>query len=524
MDHGAGCEACASLREERDRLASQLRAQDATLRAAQARIALLEQRLACRGAHSPAPAACVRCAQTSHGLALMQERMREHIEEKTALQREVATLTARVETVEKRNAELEQRVHRCAAPFRRRPEERKPHHNPTGRPKGHPGAWRPAPEGPVPTERVPLPCCPQCQGPVTQVRAVEQVIYEIPLPVEPIARRVVTYTGECAQCGCVRSLHPWQASTAQGAAGVQLGPQALAVAADLRHGHGLPLRRVCRVLGDYFGLTLSSGGLSHALARIATKVHPDYQQLIEELRQSPVIYVDETGWWLEHLGAWLWVFTTPRVTVYLISRKRSAEALEEILGARYEGILVSDCLRLYDRYPAANKGKCVAHHQRKIADARAKLPESPFLVAIQRLLKAALKLRRSLDRLPPEVYARGVTSMEERLTKLLAVKYAQEEEEKIAQRFRNQRPYIFTFLHHPEVEATNNRAERQLRPAVITRKLSWGNETARGAQVWSVLASLAATSRQRGESFVVFVANRLRLGSAATGLAPPTPA
>ncbi|MDQ3414747.1 MAG: transposase, partial [Verrucomicrobiota bacterium] len=51
-------------------------------------------------------------------------------------------------------------------------------------------------------------------------------------------------------------------------------------------------------------------------------------------------------------------------------------------------------------------------------------------------------------------------------------------------------------------DATNNLAERQLRPAVIRRKLSCGNKTRRGARTFEVLTSLAATCRQRKEDFL----------------------
>jgi transposase len=63
-------------------------------------------------------------------------------------------------------------------------------------------------------------------------------------------------------------------------------------------------------------------------------------------------------------------------------------------------------------------------------------------------------------------------------------------EEKLRQRLLKQRHHLFTFLDHEAVDATNNLAERQLRPAVISRKLSCGNKTERGAQTWQVLASL----------------------------------
>ena len=62
--------------------------------------------------------------------------------------------------------------------------------------------------------------------------------------------------------------------------------------------------------------------------------------------------------------------------------------------------------------------------------------------------------------------------------------------------------WLFTFLDYAGVEATNNRAERALRPDVIARKLSCGNKTERGKRTWEILASLAATCHQRDEDLV----------------------
>ena len=76
---------------------------------------------------------------------------------------------------------------------------------------------------------------------------------------------------------------------------------------------------------------------------------------------------------------------------------------------------------------------------------------------------------------------------------------------KVAERIRKRRRWLFTFLDDPSLEATNNRAERALRPAVIARKLSCGNKTPRGKRTWEILTSLAATCCQRGQDFVGFL-------------------
>jgi hypothetical protein len=104
-------------------------------------------------------------------------------------------------------------------------------------------------------------------------------------------------------------------SLAIGAAGVQLGPRALALAADLNKAKGLSMRKTCRILRDCFSLQLSAGGLSQALDRLAAKVQCQYQAIAKELRQAPVVHSDETSWWVGGPGWWLWVFVNARSTL-----------------------------------------------------------------------------------------------------------------------------------------------------------------------------------------------------------------
>jgi hypothetical protein len=356
----------------------------------------------------------------------------------------------------------------------------------------------------------PLSACPHCLEPIKDVRELEQVIVDLP-PITPIYTRVRFYSAHCPTCGRVHSTHPLQVSKATGAAGVHLGPAAQALAVGLRHSHGLTTRRVCQILAEQFGLPVTQGGLCQVLSRVASRLQDDYEAVRVAIRKSKSAHGDETSWWLGGRMAWLWGLCTEEATLYHISRTRSAEVLQWLLGERYEGVLVSDCLNVYDRYEAAEKSKCVAHHLRAIAEAKEQVGESRFLTQMARLLLAGMKLQKWAGRLPEAVYQRGASSLDERLTKLLSEEYPHREEERIAKRFRKRREAILTFVHQPEVAATNNLSERQLRPGVITRKLSCGNKTEAGARTWEVLATVAATCRQRGEDFVALVAKRLLL-------------
>jgi transposase len=458
--------------------------------AAEARVAELEQ-LARRDQQAEAAEGAQQCRD-----------LQEQIEE---LQRENTALKAQL-------AQAERAAHVQAAPFRRPRDKRKTAPRKPGRPTGHPPAFRRAPERVDEEVEVPLARCPDCGGPLENVRPVTQVIEDIEVCVRRV--QLTTHTGQCGRCGRVRSTHPAQVSTAQGAAGTQIGARALGLAAYLNKDLKLTVRKTCALLKQ-LGLALTPGGLAQALARLGERLAEPFGQLQQELRASPVVHADETGWWLEGRSAWLWDFTTPNLTLFTIDN-RSQEVIRRVLGDDYAGVLISDCLASYDPHPG-RKSKCVAHHLKAIQSARERTPGSDYLREMWLFWTAALKLHPLGKRLHPERYAAHVAHLEHWLDQLLADPRDDPDEQRIANRFRKQRPHLLTFLYVPGVDPTNNLAERQLRPAVIARKLSAGNKTDRGRRTFEILASLAATCHQRGADFAELVAR-------AATLATPTPA
>ncbi len=170
--------------------------------------------------------------------------------------------------------EAQRAAHRQAAPFRRPEHQRGNQPGRPGRQPGHPAAVRPKPAHIDHHERVPLPVCPRCQGPLSDRRALTQYIEELP-PVRPEVTELITEEGWCEHCQqTLRSTHPLQVSSAVGAAGVHLGPRALALALDLNKAKGLSLRKTQAVLSDHFGLRLSPGGLARAAQRVDRKLSP----------------------------------------------------------------------------------------------------------------------------------------------------------------------------------------------------------------------------------------------------------
>jgi len=406
-------------------------------------------------------------------------------------------------------------AHRQAAPFRRPEAQRSAQPGRPGRPPGHAAAVRPKPAHIDHHEQVPLPACPQCQGPLTDRRSLTQYIEELP-PVRPVVTELVTEEGWCGHCQqTVRSTHPLQVSTAVGAAGVHLGPRALALALDLNKAKGLSLRKTQAVLADHFALRLSPGGLARAAQRVGRKLTPAYDALVAQVRTSAVVHADETSWWVGGPGWWLWVFTTPTTTVYLVDERRGRAVVTEMLTGDFGGVLVSDCLSTYDD-ATPRQQKCYHHHFQAIKEARALHPDggAGYLDQVSALLRTAMLLKALPPEAEPGRWEACVRGLEARAERLLSEPRLQPQEEKVRHRLDKQRDHLFTFLRHAAVPATNNQAERQLRPAVIARKISCGNKTKAGAQAWQVLSSLAATCAQRAEPFITFLTERLPLASA----------
>ena len=444
--------------------------------------------------------------------ALRQAReLTELVLECDELRSQNATLAQQLEIQTKRIAQLEEAlltaeraVHCQAAPFRIEEKRRVLVPKRPGRKPGHPGAFRHRPDQIDEYIEVELCACPHCGGrEFSDQSQIQQTIEDI-APVRPHVTRLTTYEATCVRCGrSVRSSHPLQMSLATGAAGAQLGPRALALAADLNKAKGLSMRKTCLILRDCFSLQLSAGGLSQALDRLATKLQGQYKAIGQALRQAPVVHSDETSWWVGGPGWWLWVFVNAHHTLYLVAQSRGRCVLSELLGNDFGGVLVSDCLSIYDGATALQH-KCYAHHLKAIRQAKALHPHQGegFLTELSAMLRAAIVLHGHKAQCDPESFQNLRQALQRRALQLLDSPRSEPSEEAVRNRLHKQHDHLFTFLDHDGVDATNNLAERQLRPAVIARKISCGNKTPKGARTWQILASLAATCAQRATSFI----------------------
>ncbi len=250
--------------------------------------------------------------------------------------------------------------------------------------------------------------------------------------------------------------------------------------------------------------------------RLAARLDGVYWELVQALRQAAQVHADETGWRIGLLSCWLWVFANVEVTVYAIS-ERSHQVVLRILGREFPGVLTSDCFTAYDAQALREwmQQKCLAHLIRSATELDRQKTRGAvrFPRAVAALFREALALAAERTTLEADVFAQRRTELETRLDRLIDVRrrFTDPDNARLAKRLRKQRRHLFTFLDpgHEALEATNNRAERMLRPAVITRKTGGCNRSRTGARAHEVMASVLVTLRQQGQDVLGYLAAAL---------------
>jgi transposase len=423
-----------------------------------------------------------------------QERLRQ---ERERLREENERLKRQLEEVQRANK-------RQAAPFSRG--QRKANPKPPGRKPGTAYGQRYRKAVPQQVDEViavPLPAQCGCGGALEVEKIEPQYQHEVVR--KTIWRRFDITIGRCRTCGRrVQGRDARQTSDALGAAAVQVGPEALGLAVKMNKGLGMPHGDVATVLQDGFGLRVHRSTICRAVERLARRGAATWHALRDAARRSMVNAIDETGWNVEAQLRWLWVVVSEQFTYCDILPGRGFEQAAALLGTDYDGWLTHDGWAVYYKFLRAGHQSCIAHLLRRCRDmaAVASAAAARFPLQVKALLEKGLALR---DRYKNgELSRHGLWTatgrLEAQVDRLLARPYRDSANRRLRNHLWRERPYLFTFLYCPGLDATNNAAERALRPLVVARKNWGGNRTAKGARAQAVLTSILQTAQQQGKN------------------------
>jgi len=303
-------------------------------------------------------------------------------------------------------------------------------------------------------------------------------------------------------------------------------------------------RQVQGILREGFGIELSRGSINRIRQEVSEAVACAVGQAQEYVQQQPVVHCDETGFAQENQDGqnpeqrqgWLWVLVSPLVSVFVVALSRSQATAQQLLGAAFGGVLVSDRHRSYGWVDPHQRQVCWAHLLRDF-QAMAERPGASQEIG-EALLCRGYRLFHWWHRvrdgtLSHEMFLPAIHQLRAGLLAELQaaanLPIAPKEKTPLARTVRScaellkVEPALWTFVDTPGVEPTNNGAERALRPAVIWRYTSFGSQSQAGsefvARILTVNASLQAQHRSILE-FLTQSCQAARLGIPGPSLLP----
>jgi len=288
------------------------------------------------------------------------------------------------------------------------------------------------------------------------------------------------------------------------------GPRLHAMVVDLKYSLGLTLGKIHNLILDQYGLNISTGVISEMLTRTAEKFRSGYDDIKSRLSDEPHIHADETGWRCGGNNHWLWSFSSDEISFYEINRHRSQEVVEKILGKSYSGVLISDFYGAYNKTDC-QKQKCWPHLLRDLHEQKEKYPNSQEIKAFAKKAKQFFEWGKKL-----QVDFKDGKGIESRLKRLLSKteqwifrKYRHKELKRLCKRLIKYRDELYTFIK-TGVDPTNNNGEREIRPAVLMRKISYCNRSDQGKENQAILMTMARTSAKKEQNFVNMATDYLK--------------
>jgi transposase len=267
----------------------------------------------------------------------------------------------------------------------------------------------------------------------------------------------------------------------------------------------VPIGQIRKLLDTLWGLRISAGQIVEILHDVAEMGKPVYESLLKEVRGSPVLHADETGWREDGVNGYIWSFSSPAVRYYTYRHSRGSLVPKEVLSEEFVGALVADFYGAYNFYDGI-KQRCWVHLGRDLKTLVEKNPDLPETALwVDKVMELYHRANESTKREYKELErSRLKRSFERELLNLCQpyVRVKSAPQRVLAERMTGFIGELFAFVADPEIPSENNAAERAIRPAVVARKISGGTRSEKGSKTMSTLRSLFETWGLRGQNTI----------------------
>lgn len=356
-----------------------------------------------------------------------------------------------------------------------------------------------------------LATCPDCGAPLAggTIKRTREVIE---VPVAPVVVTEHVYLERrCPDCH--RRCVPPPELGGEVVGQSRIGNRLVSLITTLREEARLPFAVIRRLLRTIYGVQLSVGTLVAVTRRVTARAELVVAEIQAQMRASPVVHADETGWREDGRNGYVWTFATPAHR-WFARGKRDKAMVQAALGDAFAGVLVSDFYAAYTSYEGRHQ-YCWAHLLRDIHDLTVAHPKDAGVRGWADAVHGLFARAQAVASDDPATRRWAARRFQAELRVVCAPYLPNPErpatadsapradsptpadppppQRTLCQRIERHLADLFVFVEDPVVPATNNAAERSLRHLVVSRKISGGTRSPAGSTTKMRLATLFGT-------------------------------
>lgn len=344
--------------------------------------------------------------------------------------------------------------------------------------------------------------CPECHSRLRREReAWRREVIELPPPPAMEVTEHIVFKGYCPRCAAWKHAEPFTAGEVVGQR--RFGARLTVLIGYLSEELRLTHEGIKRYLETVHGVKVSGGAIADLRSGLAQTLQPVAEDLQAQMRRSPIVHADETGWREDGQNGYIWVFSTPGeqgIRCYTFEHSRGKRVVERVLGEEFKGVLGSDFHGAYNVYRGPHQ-RCWPHLLRDLHELKEDHPADEAVQAWAQQLRALYDRAQAFNKA-------GAHSQEEKEqlyvalvseTERLGLLYARQKHpcRALAKRVLRHQDELFQFVLVAGLAPDNNLAERSLRPLVVVRKISGGSRSSQGSRTRMTLATVFGTLKAR---------------------------
>ncbi len=361
---------------------------------------------------------------------------------------------------------------------------------PVGKHTGYVGATREQKE-PTDFTNCFASACSQC-GKHNKPTKIKTKVYEdIP---DPQPTKIVEAKWGVYDCKCG---HHWESKPVDMPNSGLFGKNMQTQITLLRFDDRLPLRKTISAIERQYKTTLTSKAVYDVTKRVADKATPEYEKIKCKIRRATHLHIDETKIKVQGVTYWLWIFRSRNNVFFVIHKKRNRTVLDEILGYKYQGIIICDGMLAYKEYTKYLQ-RCWAHILRETKELAEKHEDAKPMHQWMKDLFAIVKSASVKD--PPDkrqkMYDKCILEMKQ----LIQMYSPYNHLSTVITTIKNGLDFWFTRIIHPQIEPTNNKGERSLREMVVMKRIMGTLRNQDGADILAKMMTLISTWRLNGQN------------------------